>query len=722
MTPQEKDQYVKRMFNELIECKESFKKPENLRLIEKAFKFAEHAHSGQVRKGGDKLPYIVHPLSVAKIIAKEMGFGVTMVQAALLHDTVEDCEDVTVDTLTQHFGPVVSFLVENVTKITYKTDNQLPEQVETFKQLLTAMLHDRRVAYLKIADRVDNLRTMWDMQENMKIIKSAESLDLYAPLSHLLGLFDIKCEIENLSFEYREPDEFNKIKEQVDFYLKNKSEKIESDKFQLLKASGFSNGRIHVETVQKSYYKIWRMVSKRNLKLEHIHNLFSYRIVIDEEFGVNPKKQCFNTYVDITDKLHLGPKSMKDWITQPKSNGFSSIVLDVYLNGEWGEIQIMTDKMHQIAKSGFADNYNNDHQRNTDVWVRETIEELLNSQLSDSEIMDLLRPNEREINIFTPKGQIVRMPKGATVLDFAFKIHTELGIHFKAAEINGRLVPADFRLREADSVLIIKDDNVTPQPDWTKSLFMKKNINKLQRHLAMRRAELIKTGHEMFDNLHSGMPEKDLKPVLEQLDCETDDELFYKLGFGILSAEAVSKALRNRRGFWVGLLGGGTKAHEPLIKFDENKIEFNPRAVFRITGPSDKIVFSQCCRPVQGDTAMVYMVSENEFHVHKRNCEQAMKLNTMYKPRTAPVVWEEVFTGEFGTILEIEGHDRRNLVLDIVKVISSEMNLNMIHLDISASQQLFTGKIHLNVRNRKNLENLISRMKKIRDIRSVMRH
>jgi len=724
MTPQEKEQYVKLMYEELLDCKPSFRQPENLRLIEKAFLFADHAHKGQARKGGDQLPYIVHPLAVAKIISKEMGFGVTMVQAALLHDTVEDCPDVTIDKLTQIFGPVVSFLVENVTKITYKTDSKLPEQVETFKQLLTAMLHDRRVAYLKIADRVDNLRTMWDMQENMKVIKSAESLDLYAPLAHLLGLFDIKTEIENLSFEYREPLEYERIKQKIDDYFHDNAEKIETIKFELRRAADNSSGNVHVEIVQKSYYKIWRMITKRNLELDHIHNLFSYRIIINEELGLNPKKQCFETYVDIVDKLQIGPKSMKDWITKPKSNGFSAIVLDVFLNGERSEIQILTDKMNQIAKSGFADNYNNDHQRNTDIWVRETIEELQNSKLSDSEIMDLLRPNEREINVFSPKGKIIRMPKGATVLDFAFKIHTELGVRFKAAEINGRLVPADFRLREADSVFIVKSNDIEPQEEWLKYLFMKKNINKLQRYLTARREEVIKKGEESYKQLNIGAKKHEFKFLLGALDCEIEEDLYFKLQTGIVKPEQIKKIIKIKRGFWNGLLSAanGTKNNEPITQEVNGEIVFNPRAVFRIGGPSDKIIFSQCCRPVQGDTAIVYMKSENEFHIHKRDCDIARQLNTMYKPRTAPVVWEEMLNAEFGTVLEIEGHDRRNLVLDIVKVISNEMNLNMIHLDISAAQQLFTGTIHLKVRNRKNLENLIDRMKKIRDIRTVLRH
>ncbi len=720
MTPIEKEKYVDLCYQQLLDCKPMFRLPENLAIIDKAYTFAKHAHAGINRLGGEQLPYIVHPIAVASIVAKEMGFGLTMVQAALLHDTVEDCPDITVETIRQSFGPDVSFLVENVTKITYKSDNKYPEQVETFRQLLQAMTRDRRVAYLKLADRLDNLRTMDDMKDSMKMVKTAESIDLYAPLAHLLGLFKIKAEIENLSFEYRENEEFKKTKYNTDKYIKNQEERInfEINTLKELASKNFPN--IKIERVQKSYYKIWRVLQKPNMTLNSIHNLYTYRLVIPEPEFINRKRLCFDLYSDITDNFTRKVRALRDWISEPKSNGFSAVVFDANLNERWVELQILTEKMNQIAQSGFADDYDNSHQFNIDIWVKDTVEELEINELSSEEVMDLLRPYEREIIVFTPQGQIIKLPKGATALDFAFKIHSEIGLGFQSAEVNGVLVPANFRLRDTDSVVINSSKEVEPDKEWLNVLFMKRHKNKLIRYFSEKENLVVENGKNIYNSLNLNIDDRTFNKILSETGCKNERCLYYKIGSSALSTIEIIKMISSGRSIFEiikELLSKQVKTFEQNLK----DIKFDPKKPFVIYDTDARIKTAPCCRPVHGDTAIVYKEDENSFIVHKRDCETARLLNATEKSKTTTVEWSDYFFGEFNTIIELEGHDRPNLVLDVVRIISSEMNLNMTELNIKSRGRLFIGKIHLLVHNVNNLKNVINLIKNVPDIRKVYR-
>ncbi len=731
MTPAEKQEVVEKRFESLIACKPAFSEPENYAKIEKAYRFASHIHRAQFRQAHPYLPYMVHPIAVAKIVALEMGYGVTMVQAALLHDTVEDAirvngvPEITIDDITKEFGKKVSFLVETVTKITYKKDSVLTEQVETFKHLIIAMSKDRRVAYLKIADRLHNLRTMWGMKESSKMVKTAETLDLYAPLAHLLGLFEIKQEIEDWSFRYREPLEFERI-ETAALAHKNKHQKQQAEAFkQLSSILDRTTESYKIYSITKSLYKAWRIMLKENMSFDRIHNFRSIRIVLDESDKYTDSQLCFMLYGTLSDNFHIRPRSMKNWISDPKSNGFRAIVTDVFLNGEWTELQIMTSKMHEIALRGYADNYDNSHQENIQIWVKETKAELQNPDLSNTEIMELLRPQEREIKVFTPNGEIKRLPKGATVLDYAFHIHSDLGLKFKAAEVNGKLVPYNHVLRDSDTVYIVTDDNVKPPAIWLKTLVCPKNKNVFRRYLGKQKRLIIEKGAEIYNSIDNPKKDKYLNKILTNFKCKNKDKLFYKLGLGSVTKEEILKQLTwqnnliNR--FDISIFtGNGNDAKEKTNNDNEVDIKFNYRGDFLISEVTDNMILADCCHPVRGDTAMVYKDGK-QFQIHRRDCRKALELNRAHKKLTAVVKWSETNFGSFGAMIRFEGKDRKNLLQDVINLFSEQMDINLSKLQIEAKDNLFIGTIGFSVKNKTDLDNLLSKLRKIKDIKKVYR-
>lgn len=722
---EEKNKIVEKRFEELIKVDKSFSEADNFKVIEKAFRFAQEAHEGDFRKSGLQLPFIVHPIAVAKIVAEEMGFGLTMVQAALLHDTVEDT-DVTLEELEKKFGKNVAFLVESVTKITHDTDSRLTEQVATFKQLIISMTRDRRVAYLKIADRLHNLRTMWGMRENSKMVKTAESIDLYAPLAHLLGLFNIKGIIEDFSFRYREPEEFERLKTEAENYRKRREDIDKKNVETLYEVLSKLRFNFDVVELTKSLYKAWRITVREQLPLAKIHNYRSLRIVLRQNPKFSALQQCYLVYATLSESLNVRPRSMKDWISYPKSNGFRAILADVFMNGEWHEIQIMTDSMHLVAQRGYADDYDNSHQRNIDAWVRDTKKELEKPDLTDREIMDLLRPQEREINVFTPEGEIVRLNKGATVLDFAFKIHTDLGLHFRSAEVNGNMVPYSFKLRYGDEVKIIHDPAAKPQQQWLPHLEDVKYRTILKRYFNREKRKITEHGKDIFEAIdHKDRYDK-IKELLQSFNCLNEEELFYKLGCDKISEKEIIRQL-NRSGTFSKLFGNMLNRTEEIsyvkkkLNGDEPVINFNCKKVFEIDDVNEYIFFAECCRPVQGDTAIVHKVSDNRFVVHKRSCPNALEINRTNKEMTAAVQWRNTIDCNFSTIIKLEGEDRPNLLSDLTQIISQDMNLNMNSLNITADGNLFKGIIRFEVADRRSLESIIGKIKKVKNIRSVYR-
>ncbi|NPA67610.1 MAG: bifunctional (p)ppGpp synthetase/guanosine-3',5'-bis(diphosphate) 3'-pyrophosphohydrolase [Chlorobi bacterium] len=718
LTYEEKRKIVAEQFDDLIKSSPQLQKPESLKIIKKAFEKADSVHINQFRKTGLKLPYIVHPIAVAKIITTEMGLGKTTAAAALLHDTVEDSNGTyTVEDIRKEFGNDIAGIVDGVTKILEGFDPESTVQVETFKKFINSMSSDLRTAYVKIADRLHNLRTFEGISENSQMIKTAEAYDIYAPLAHLLGLYDIKKELEDLSFMYRMPFEYRRTKEKAEKYSEERikylteiSEKIKQD---------FPKNKFkyRIEITGRSLYRAWRITQTKKMPFKDIHNFNSVRIIITPMKSYSEKQQCYIAYSSLTDIFPARQHTFKDWITTPKSNGFQALIADIMYKGKWAEVQIMTEKMHLISTKGFASDCKNKHIDNVYRWVHSVKGILNNQDLTKKEILELIRPQHREIFALTPKGDVIKLPKDATVLDFAFQIHTDIGLHFQAAEVNGKIVSYNFKLKNADQVNIITSENAVPETAWIDALSSNRNKNLLRQYIRKQKKQKVEEGKKIYEKYKTEykLNTTDFSKLKNKFHCDDDDELFYRLANGTIQEEDVAgiKIRRNVLGLFYNFL---TSDKISSIK----ELAFNPKEKF-IVKNLDNIELAKCCKPVAGDIAVVFRQNNNEFIIHRNECAQAKALNSTDGKNTAKVFWDLTEEIEFPAKIRFTGVDNTGLLADIIDVISKNHHINMTALQINVDKNTVSGTIELTVSSAEKLNSILKKIRKHKYIKKVYR-
>ena len=719
LTYDEKRKIVAEQFDDLIKSSPQLQNPESLKIITRAFKLADKAHSNQFRKTGDKLLYIVHPIAVAKIITTEMGLGTTTAAAALLHDVVEDSKGkYTVEDVKKEFGDDIASIVDGVTKILEGFDPNSSVQVETFKKFINNMSSDLRTAYVKIADRLHNLRTFEGISENSQMIKTAEAYDIYAPLAHLLGLFNIKKELEDLSFMYRMPFEYQRTKNKVEklsdertTYLNKIAEKIKQD----FPKNKF---KFRIAITQRSLYRAWRITQTKKISFKDIHNFNSVRIIITPMKSYSEKQQCYIAYSSLTDIFPARQHTFKDWITTPKSNGFQALIADIMYEEKWAEVQIMTEKMNLVSAKGFASDCKNKHIDNVYRWVRSVKEIINNKDLTKKEILELIRPQHREIYALTPKGEVIKLPKDATVLDFAFQIHTDLGLHFQAAEVNSKLVSYNFILKNADQVKIITSDNVVADAIWVKALSSNRNKNLLKQYIRKEKREKINSGKEIFENYNEKhkLNEIDFLKLKTKFHCENDDEFYYRIAKNTIVEDDIVSIIKNRR----SVLGLVTHLWSTDKITSAKELDFNPKEKYVIKN-LENIELSQCCMPVSGDIAVVYRKNKHEFVIHRNECLQAKMLNSTDGKNTAKIFWDLTEEIEFPTKIKFNGVDNTGLLAEIVEIISKNHHVNMTALKINVDKNAVTGTIELTVPNVEKLNLILKKIRKIESIKKVYR-
>jgi len=719
LTYKEKRQIVKKRFEDLINSSSQLQNPESLKIINKAFKLADSVHLKQFRKTGQKLPYIVHPIAVAKIITTEMGLGTTTAAAALLHDVVEDSKgEFTVEYIKAEFGEDIAAIVDGVTKILEGFDPNSTIQVETFKKFINNMSSDLRTAYVKIADRLHNLRTFEGISENSQMIKTAEAYDIYAPLAHLLGLFDIKKELEDLSFMYRMPFEFQRTKEKADKsfderanYLNEISEKIKS---------GFPKNKFkfRIEITQRSLYRAWRITQTKKMSFNDIHNFNSVRVIITPMKSYSEKQQCYIAYSSLTDIFPARQHTFKDWITTPKSNGFQALIADIMYMGKWAEVQIMTEKMHLISTKGFASDCKNKHLENVSRWVHSVKEIINNKDLSKNEILELIRPQHREIFALTPVGEVIKLPKDATVLDFAFQIHSDLGLHFQAAEVNGKLVSFNFKLKNADQVKIITSDKVIADSSRIEALSSNSNKTLLRQHIRKQKREKIKIGKKIFKQLDDKfkLTDSDLSKLKIKFHCDNDDELYYRLANNTINEDDIALIVKSRR----RVLSLVTNLWSSDKAMPIKETEFNPKEKFVIKN-LDNIELAECCKPVAGDIAVIFRKNNHKFIVHRNECSQAKMLNSTDGKNTAKIFWDLVDEIKFPTKIRFNGVDNTGLLAEVIDIISKNYNVNMTELKINVDKNAVFGSIEITVSDVKKLNSILKQIRKIKYIKKAYR-
>ncbi len=705
--------------------------------ILKAFDFANNAHAGVKRKSGE--PYIIHPLAVAKIVSGEIGLGVTSIVAAILHDVVEDT-DYTLEDIENLFGPKVSKVVDGLTKLSDEiTSQQDSKQATNFRKMLMTLSDDVRVILIKLADRLHNMRTLDSMPAHKQLKIAAETLYIFAPLAHRLGLYAIKTELEDLSLKYKQPETYNLIK----FRLHSQKEKRDYlvDEFiqpiaRELKKEGIDfniSGRL------KSIYSIWNKMQTKGVSFDEVYDLLAIRIVFKPREDVSEKRQCFDILSLITDIYKPKPDRIRDWITIPKANGYEALHVTVMgPQGKWVEVQIRTERMDAIAERGFAAHYKykgvQASESELDKWL-EKIREMLQNPESDAlEFLDEFKMNlySSEIVVFTPKGQMVTLPKGSTIIDFAYEIHTDLGNRCIGAKINHKLVSVSHVLESGDQVEILTSKNQKPDIAWLKFIVTAKAKTKIKQAFKLDKKRHLDEGREIIENKllqYNIKPSSDtLKKLTAYYNLSNKDQLYAQVGMGFIDFDDLEHILKSRRQkklakYWKLSFNRkkGDNQELELELPDNSPIDKKNTFILKENPEEANYSLAQCCQPIPGDDVLGYLTSNNHVVIHKRNCPVANKLMSQQGDRIITAEWTKFKKRSYLSRLKLSGFDRIGIVSEITNIISKLNNINMRTVMFDTHDGIFEGELYLYIHNVEDLNNLITRLMKIKGIENIER-
>ena len=699
--------------------------------IQKAFEFANNAHAGVKRKSGE--PYVIHPLSVAKIVVEEIGLSATSIISALMHDVVEDT-DYTLEDVSNLFGEKVASIVDGLTKLTDEfTPQQDSKQANNFRKMLMTLSDDVRVILIKIADRLHNMRTLDSMPPNKQLKMAAETLYIFAPLAHRLGLYAIKSELEDLSLKYKHPDAFN----QIQFRLQNQREKRDYLVTEFIKPieEQLKNEGIDFTITErfKSIYSIWSKMQTKGVSFDEVYDLLAIRVVFIPNPNVSEKRQCFDILSLLTDIYKPRPDRIRDWITIPKANGYEALHVTVMgPQGKWVEIQIRTLRMDEIAERGFAAHYKykniNDIETELDRWLQKIKEMLKNPESDALEFLDEFKMNlfSSEIIVFTPKGRMVTLPKNATVLDFAYEIHSELGNHCIGAKINHKLVPISYVLQSGDQVEILSSKTQTPQLNWLNILISAKAKAKVKQSFKLDQKKHIDLGRKMIEDQlakHKIAPSSDtLKKLSSYYNLTNKEQLYAQVGMGFLELDNLDEVLHTRREnklakFWKLKFstkkGAGSNTPGKIDKKTPFILKENP----------DQLNYSlaKCCNPIPGDDVVGYISGNEHIIIHKRNCQEALKIMSQQGDSIITAEWTKFKKLSYLSRIKLTGFDRVGIVNEITTIISKQNNINMRTVHFDTHDGIFEGDLYLYIHNVQDLSELISRLMKIKGIDNIER-
>ena len=710
--------------------------------ITKAFNFANQAHAGVKRRSGE--PYIMHPIAVARIVCREMGLGSTSICSALLHDVVEDTE-YTVQDISDMFGPKIAQIVDGLTKISGGIfGEQASAQAENFRKLLLTMSDDIRVILIKIADRLHNMRTLGSMLPAKQFKIAGETLYLYAPLAHRLGLFTIKTELEDLSFKYEHPQEYDFIEQKLQASEESRNKLFEHFAIPVDKKLKEMGLHYEMKARVKSAYSIWNKMESKGITFEDIYDLYAVRIIFDPLPGVDEKNMCWDIYSAITDIYRIRPDRIRDWVSRPKANGYQALHLTVMgPDGQWVEIQIRSRRMDDIAEKGFAAHWKYkehsvEEDTELDKWLQ-TITEILESPDPNAlDFLDTIKLNlfTSEIFVFTPKGDIKTLPQGATALDFAYALHTNIGNKCIGAKVNHRLVPLSHPLASGDQVEILTSRSQEPQAEWLNFVTTAKARSKIDAVLKRARKDAAKVGEE---KVIAAFKRSDMEASTSNLDklCmyfgfSKREEFFYAVEKGdVTLPENIKKLLKEKTDnvlfkYVKQALGVGfknnkekeevQKEEKPKAKYDKSK-----PYILREEAFERNYVIAECCKPIPGDDALGFINDDGNVVVHKRSCPIAMRLKSSFGERILNTEWSSHKNASFEATLEVKGIDSIGVLNTITKTISDDFNVNIMRLLIEAKDGVFEGKIKMKVHDVEDIQKMCVTLSKIKNIKSVGR-
>lgn len=740
LSAEEEDRIIEAEFQDVLTGYLKSNHRKKVEIIERAFRFAKKAHGGIRRRSGE--PYILHPIAVAKIASQEIGLGSTSICAALLHDVVEDT-DYTVEDIQQQFGPKIAELVSGLTKISGGIfGDKASMQAENFRKLLLTMSEDIRVVLIKMADRLHNMRTLGSMAPNKQYKIAGETLYIYAPLAYRLGLFNIKTELEDLSFKYEHPAAYQRISEQL-HESETRRQAVYSDfSAPILERLNGMGLKYEAKARVKSAYSIWRKMETKHIPFEEVYDLYAVRIIFDCDDPANEKAVAWNIYAAITDLYRLHPERTRDWISTPKANGYQALHLTVMgPDGNWIEVQIRSRRMDEIAEKGFAAHWKykvgeGEEETELHAWLG-TIKDILDDPNPNAvDFLDTLKLNlfAAEIVVFTPKGELLTLPAKASVLDVAFTLHSQIGSHCIAGKVNHRLVPLSHRLNSGDQVEVLTSQSQKPKPEWESFLTSAKARTRLRKALRSEIAPTVEKGKEILQKFVDEAEVKLTNEVLTKMmafyHVGSRDDFYYRLGAGEVSLDGyilkdspkASPGLLKKI-FRIGIGSSKSKpvlpAAGPVVKVPE-KINMKEVYPLSYSDSEQNFVFGDCCRPIPGDDVMGFVNDDGIVEVHSLTCPRAQVLKAGYGPRIVATRWETVHS-TFPAVILIDGVDRHGILHELTQLISNQFNIDIRSLHIDTDKEVFHCRLGILVRDTEVINDLCKKIRNLAGVQSAVR-
>lgn len=705
---------------------------EEMALIQKAFEFANAAHNGIRRRSGE--PYMIHPIAVAKIVVSDIGLGCKSIVAALLHDVVEDT-DYTVSDIANLFGEKIASLVEGLTKIKTVLDKEGQAktesmQAENFKRILLTLNDDVRVVLIKLADRLHNCRTIEFMPEYKRDKILSETMFIFIPLAHRLGLYGVKSEMEDIWLRYKEPEAFNEISNQINTTISRRKEEIEDFCAPIEEALSAAGFQFEIKKRVKTPYSIWHKIQTKGITFDQVYDLYAIRIIFNPPTASTESERdmCYHIFSIITEKYRYKPDRVRDWVKHPKNNGYEALHCTLMSNaGIWIEVQIRSQRMNDIAEKGIAahwtykkEGYVGEGINEMDLWINKIKEILVNPDVSALELLDIIHSDlvSTDIFVFTHKGQQKRIVKGATALDFAYSIHTEIGNKAIAAKVNMKLVPLSYVLRSGDQIEIITAENEHPKREWLNFLQTRRAKSEVLDYLKANRKETIEAGRLM---LYSALEQRGYKVndlIIKQLVTNYEvlegdpDELFFRIAAGIAKIERLDEVLNMNKapelekpkGWSISRIWGKKESYVIDTKSQESKY-----------------IIASCCNPIPGDSVVGFLSSDGLCTVHKKSCPLANSMAAKFGDRIVMPEWAGDINKSFLVRLSLKGFDRLGMINEITRYVSLVMGVNIRRFNLGSEDGVFEGYMDVNVSDKEVLEQLMNKLNRIDGIQSVVR-
>ena len=718
-------------YKELLKISYQTLSGDDKKLIRKAFNFAVDAHEHQRRVSGEA--YIFHPIAVAKIVAHEIGLDAISIAAALIHDVVEDNSNYSIQNIKKIFGKDIARIVDGLTKISnLNKENDASHQAENYRKMLLTLNEDVRVIIIKIADRLHNMQTLSSMPVEKQIKKASETLYIYAPLAHRIGLYNIKTELEDLGLKYTDPETYNDISKKLIESKKNQDNYIEKFNKSISKSLSKEKLKCEIKGRSKSIYSIRNKMIKQGISFDEVYDKFAVRIIYNAS-NKDEKFLAWKIYSIVTDHFTPNPIRLRDWISAPKSTGYEALHITVVgPKNKWVEVQIRSERMNEIAEKGYAAHYKYKQKKNKsddslDAWINKLQETLENPDANAVDFVEQFKLNlyAKEIFVFTPQGELKSLPVDATPLDFAFAIHTEIGLKTRGAKVNGKLVPLSKKLKSGDRVEILTSDKIKPSANWMDYATTARARSKIKSTLNAEKKNLAKEGKEKLrrklKQLRLTLNEKIITELQKHFKLSTSLDLFYRVGINTIDNKMIKKFASSRSNIFISYIKNKI-SRKP--KLDNEKEE--------ITNKYDSLVFgsdqenldytiSTCCNPITGDNVFGFITINDGIKIHKKNCPNALSMQSNYDYRIIKAKWIDSSQEEFTVSIDLTGIDKIGLLNNITNIISENMNINMRKLNLETNDGIFKGNIVISVKTNNLVTKLIDKLKKLNGIEKVKR-